>query len=405
MACMFSDADELLYKSEKEMKILLHIGQSKTGTSAIQKFLTLNKVKLCEVGVLYPSVKLGGVTVDIGAHNSVADALTGMYRYPFYTDVQYFNKFFKEAKDVKAETIILSAEHFFGGEPRVWNVTCENDYLKLYSEKIQRLASFLTDHDITILVYLRPQIDWLASAISHTIRIDGLISNKRTYESDIKYFEMAKPILKYSALLNIWADTIKPSSFIVVPYSKKQLMGGSSVSDFLYRAGLSGFKFSFGDMQMQANKSIAVDFLEVKKVLNRLPRSRHTERAYISCLERLSMSSKFGSEYVLDNILQRDAESFVAEDNAILSKLYGKGNWTFTHKTSRSAKINKPLEADDIKKAFQLFEKEIRHPRYKLVWLRSVIGVFLRNHARPINAVLHQIKTAYLRLASFESKG
>ena len=387
------------------MKILLHIGQSKTGTSAIQKFLTLNKDRLREAGFLYPGVKLSGITVDIGAHNSVADALARKYRYPYYTDVQYFNKFLKEAKDVKAETIILSAEHFFGGEPRIWEVTSGEEFIKLYRKKIQRLASFLSDHEITILVYLRPQIDWLASAISHTIRIDGLISNKRTYENDMQYFEMAKPILKYSVLLNIWADTIKPSSFIVVPYSKKQLMGGSSVSDFLYRAGLSGFKFSYGDMQMQANKSIAVDFIEVKKVLNLSPRSRHTERAYISCLERLSVASKFGSEYVLDNIVQRDAESFVAEDNARLSKLYGKGNWTFRHKTSISAKINKPLEADDIKKAFQLFEKEIRHPRYKLVCLRSVIGVFLRNHARPINAVLHQIKTAYLRLVSFEGNG
>jgi hypothetical protein len=117
------------------------------------------------------------------------------------------------------------------------------------------------------------------------------------------------------------------------------------------------------------------------------------------------MSSKFGPEYVLDNTVERDVESFVAKDNARLSKLYGKGNWTFKHKTSVSAKINKPLATDDINKAFQLFKKEICHPRYKLVWLKSVIGVFLRNHASPINAVLHQIKTAYLRLASFEDEG
>ena len=156
---------------------------------------------------------------------------------------------------------------------------------------------------------------------------------------------------------------------------------------------------------MQANKSLAVDFLEVKKVLNRSPRSRHTERAYISCLERLSMSSKFGPEYVLDNTVERDAESFVAKDNARLSKLYGKGNWTFKHKTSGSAKINKPLETDDINKAFELFEKEICHPRYKLVWLRSVIGVLLRDRFKPINAVLHQIKAAYLQLASFKGDG
>lgn len=117
------------------MKILWHIGQSKTGTSAIQKFLTLNKDRLREAGFLYPGVKLSGITVDKGAHKSVADALTKKYRYPYYTDVQYFNKFFKEAKDVKAETIILSAEHFFGGEPRIWEVMSGEKYIKLYRKK------------------------------------------------------------------------------------------------------------------------------------------------------------------------------------------------------------------------------------------------------------------------------
>ncbi|MCK5244960.1 MAG: hypothetical protein KAJ90_06790 [Desulfobacterales bacterium] len=60
------------------MHILLHIGQSKTGTSAIQAYLTLNRLRLREAGVLYPSVTIGGMSVDIGSHNSVADTLAGL---------------------------------------------------------------------------------------------------------------------------------------------------------------------------------------------------------------------------------------------------------------------------------------------------------------------------------------
>ena len=75
------------------MQILLHIGQSKTGTSAIQAYLSLNRKELARNGILYPSVKIWGMPVDLGNHNPLADALVAVFRYPFLTAEQYFDQF------------------------------------------------------------------------------------------------------------------------------------------------------------------------------------------------------------------------------------------------------------------------------------------------------------------------
>ena len=123
------------------MRILLHLGQSKTGTSAIQTFLTLNRSSLGKAGVLYPSVKIGGMSIDMGSHNAVADSLVGMSRFPHLNSDQYFSQFFKEVKRIDAKLLILSAEHFFAGEPRVWAVANREEYFNLYRRKPLKAAN------------------------------------------------------------------------------------------------------------------------------------------------------------------------------------------------------------------------------------------------------------------------
>ena len=73
------------------MKILLHIGQPKTGTSAIQTFLSANRKALRIAGVLYPSVPVKGLVFHLRNHNTVANALNNMQSvYPHLTANQYF---------------------------------------------------------------------------------------------------------------------------------------------------------------------------------------------------------------------------------------------------------------------------------------------------------------------------
>jgi hypothetical protein len=380
------------------MKVLLHIGQSKTGTSAIQAFLTLNRLALREAGVLYPTVKIGGMPIDLGAHNAVADSLVGMSRFPHLTADQYFSQFFKESRQIDAKLLILSAEHFFGGEPRVWAVSDNGEYFNLYRKKVERLAAYLKGHDVSLLVYLRPQLDWLASAVSQMVRIDRLISDTPIYQNDRQFFELMKPVLMYPALLDIWADVIKPSTFTVVPYTKKTLHKGSSISDFLHRAGLEKINLPYASVDIQVNKSLTREYLEVKKILNRSPRSKNDELVIIRCLERLSEKSQEGTRYDLSTDIQRDLELFVAPENARLNEQYRTGDYSFVAQGSVKNRDQKPLGHEEVMKAMTAFKKEYHRPRYRLLALNYAVRAFLRLHGKPVHGVLHRMKMSYMKI-------
>ncbi|MEW6676331.1 MAG: hypothetical protein AB1421_00285 [Pseudomonadota bacterium] len=375
------------------MKVLLHIGQSKTGTSAIQAFLTLNRYKLRESGVLYPSVMVNGVAINMGSHNAVADALSGVVRFPGLRAEEYFKQFFDEAESGKSDLLILSAEHFFGGEPRVWDISNPDDYLEHYKKKIRSLAAFLRGHEVSILVYLRPQLDWLASAISQTVRIEGLISDKNIYKSDAQFFEMVRPILDYTMLLDAWRDIIRPVSINAVPYDRQCLHKGSSVSDFLFRIGLDGVDFPYASEDVQVNESLSRDYLEVKKRLNLMARSKHRERAIIRCLEVLSRSSDWGSAYALDPKVEEMVERVV--DNSSINSDYMGAAGRLPVKSVSYGRAARCLTESDIDLAAHKFNREFARPVYRILEASYALKSALRNNARPIHALLHQFKMAY----------
>lgn len=382
------------------MRIVLHIGQSKTGTSAIQEFLTLNRSFLQTKGVLYPAARIRGIPIDMGAHNAVADSLAGLSRFPHLEADEYFAQFFGEASRIQARLLILSGEHFFGGEPRIWNVGSENEYFELYRKKIDKLATYLKGHDIHLLVYLRPQLDWLGTAASHTIRVSRLISSIQIYQDDRQFFDLMNPLLKYATLLDAWTEYLKPSTFTVVPYVKSGLQNGSSISDFLYRTGLEKLQCPYASTDIQVNTSLTREYVEVKKILNRSSCSKQTERVTIRCLERLSEKSREGTGYHFSEDIRRDLEALVAPENARLNQQFGTEQQSFVAASSTQNRECRVLGKDDVLRAKEAFEREYRHPRYKLLMLNYAVRAFLRTHGKPVQAVLHRAKMYYLKIKS-----
>ncbi len=183
--------------------------------------------------------------LDLGNHNMVADALVGWSRYPNLTVEEYFDQFFKDAKQVNANLMILSAEHFFGDSPRIWDVPDEQTYFELYRRKFEALERHLVGHEVTLIVYLRFQVNWLAKVISQTVRTERLITGDDViYHEDHQFYEMAKPMLRYCTLIEIWANSLQPHEVMVIPYERKLLHKNSSIADFLYRARLEGLDLS-----------------------------------------------------------------------------------------------------------------------------------------------------------------
>lgn len=383
------------------MRVLLHIGQSKTGTSAIQGYLALNRRHLLKAGILFPSVKIGGLRVDLENHNAVADAVVGLNPYPHLKADQYFNQFLNEARHFRANLMILSAEHFFGGQPRIYNVSDESSYYERYRAKVEALTNYLRGYDVSILVYLRPQVDWLASTISHTIRIERLSGIEQIYTSDRQFYQLFKPLLRYCRLIDIWAATLKPRSIAVVPYEREFLHGGSSVADFLHRANIENLDLPLANPKIQFNESLTREYVELKKIIN-LDNERRTktqERVTIKCLEYLSQKSGKGALYKLSADLIEDIKSFVAEENVRLSQRYVTGDRPLSAQSdSYRAATPEPLTEKDMVDARVAFEKE-----YRRLWVRFsefdlTLRAFLRRRAKPVLAFLHQAKRVQRRV-------
>lgn len=383
------------------MRILLHIGQSKTGTSAIQGYLTLNRHHLLKAGVLFPTAKIGGLRIDLESHNALADALVGLKPYPNLTAHQYFNQFFDDARCSRAHLMILSAEHFFGGQPRIYEVPDEPTYYARYKAKVEALADYLQGHEVSVLAYLRPQVDWLASTIGHTIRIERLTGTKQIYGNDGQFFELFKPLLRYCRLIDIWATSLKPNAITVVPYERDFLHGHSSVADFLERAELKNLDLPIANPKMQFNESLTREYIEVKKGINlgNEARTKTQERVAIRCLEHLSRKSDKGALYRLSQDLIGEIENFVAQDNINLNKQYVTGAHPLSAQSALyRAKVPMPLTERDIMDARVAFENE-----YGRLWMRFLafdfaVRAFLRGRAKPVLAFLHQAKRVQRRI-------
>lgn len=379
-------------------KIVLHIGQSKTGTSAIQSFLTLNRKRLLEHNVLYPVPYVSGMAVEIGSHNAVADALLDHMMFPNLTADQYFQQFFQQCEDTSANLMILSAEHFFGGQPRFYNVRDMKEYNELHLLKLDRLSKYIGDHDVHIIVYLRPQVEWLASAFNQSIKTEGLREpGQENYVSDRAYLDFCKPGLLYGPRLDAWANAFPNARLEVVPYIRSALKGQNAAIDFAHRAGIGHIETPNSIQRRTINDSLTREYLEVKKILNKNRVSKSEERARIFVLRELSRKSKLGTEYRIEEDVIRDLEAYVAEDNLSLSARYLQGKEPFSARSSYSVDRIPPLGAGEVDAAMAAFEKAYARPAIKLRIAREAIKAFLRRHAQPVHAVLHHGKRIYVQ--------
>jgi hypothetical protein len=379
-------------------KVILHIGQSKTGTSAIQSFLTLSSKQLREKGIVYPMVTNHGMPLALGSHNAMADALLGVSTYPFLSAEEYFSQFWREAEKKKSHTMILSAEHLFGGQPRLWDISSVSEYWERYEEKAYRLSELLAGAQVELFAHLRPQIDWLSSTISHTIKIEQLASHKKIYQSDDQFFNMIKPSLDYNRIISIWADQVRAEKVTISPYIKKSMIGGNSVVDFLTRTGINTDLFPEQRMHRKINESITREYIEVKKRLNEIRRDKDDERLVVHCLKRLSRNSVLGTYYKIEESVVNDAKVYCDAINKELVKNFLPGE-QFSALSEYRGDDQEALSQAIIDQAMDNFMAEYGTVRSKIWRTKSRVKSTLRTRARPVHSALHQLKRLY-RVAS-----
>ncbi|WOH37520.1 hypothetical protein RI844_19500 [Thalassotalea fonticola] len=210
-------------------KLYIHIGQEKTGTTSLQKFLCENRDLLFrDYGVLYPYQKY--LSTDKRAFFNHAK-FSGAFLPPeqrSYVNMDnnidagiVVESLRKLISRKKPKVIILSSEHFSSRYTQV---------------QIEQLAKMIDFCNVKIISYIRRQDDYQISRFSEALKSGSVHALKLTKLSSsnkrLNYYENLKP----------WFNTFGTASLILRPFNKNSFANGDLYSDFLSAIGITNIE-------------------------------------------------------------------------------------------------------------------------------------------------------------------
>lgn len=239
------------------MRIDLHIGLEKTGSTSIQGFLRGNREALLAAGVLYPEspgglnhIKLAAYAVDdpksdrlLKRHSGGDEAPTDPFRTDFATAL------IEECRASRAERVLLSNEHLSSRLHTAAELRRLKDLLNRVGE-VRR-----------ILVYLRRQDDLLLSGYSTSIKSGG----RKRFE--VPPVGAAKPWYDFEALLSLWAGVFGRDVMTVRLFEPEAFEGGDLLKDVCAALDLPAHHLAFPERSR--NESLSAEALEFVRLLNR----------------------------------------------------------------------------------------------------------------------------------------
>lgn len=267
-------------------RYVLHIGYSKTGTTALQRFLAANRETLPAQGTVYPDVRVRGARLRTPDHNMVGRAAAGREGWFGLSLTQYVDQFEKVRRGAGAHTVLLSGETFLGAA-QPWDYDTEASYRAAAQQVVDRLATVLSGHEVQVVVYLRRQDHWLESAINQAIKFGGLMPPRIAGADIDTLIDVYRPRLDYETCLRPWREAFGRGAVSVGVY--ENLAGEALIADFCRRTGLDRAQLTVPSWDPDnQNTGLSRDVLEFKRVLNRIPRPRFEERVTAETLRRIS---------------------------------------------------------------------------------------------------------------------
>lgn len=207
------------YLNKQKITFIVHAGYGKTGSTAIQKFLFMNKDKLLDNGYLYTGYCFGELT-DGKATRRYDDESE-----LFYDEAELFSTYFEEI--ITSGPKKLNA--FFNNVQNILEKVCSQHnvhtiiwsnemILQRYAylgEVIKKLSEF---YKVKFLVYLRRQDQWIISAYKQW----GV--KQKTYMGPVAGFKTWKKLVgdidRYDLLLKEWESFVNLDDMYIRIYTE-----------------------------------------------------------------------------------------------------------------------------------------------------------------------------------------
>ncbi|MER8753580.1 hypothetical protein NKH57_31050 [Mesorhizobium sp. M1050] len=239
------------------MRVILHIGVHKTGTSALQSFLHRNAALLSDRGVFYKPTSTAWPN-----HNPLAAA--------FLRDSEDYgpDRLAKTLEEAGERTLLISSE-----------MLCDHNI------DLDLFLSLLEGHDVRTIAYIRHPSDIIISAFNEVVR---------HYDRHWTRPLNERPFAYDPSQIDILRRWLKVPNLTLAPYDHAQWVGGSIFSDFLAMIGVADDGFDYS--QTGGNESLPYPLVEALRLVNTANPSADQHRALVETL--LTIKSEPG-EYPL----------------------------------------------------------------------------------------------------------
>jgi len=297
------------------MKLILHIGTHKTGTTALQTFLVENSAPLAARGLYYAAPR------DETVANSIAHALeTGR------GDAvrAFFNHHFEEAMYRSAHTVIVSGENFYGMTPLMKKLgraqPCDGA-LHREGTLIAQLQTLIPAEATTQIVsYFRRPDHYLESLYNQSIKHDFYVTGKC-----LDFYEVIADMLSYKKVLDLWREVFGAEFCSTYSYDAvKDDLVPHFMRSVLSIDDLAGFHAR----GIHRNERISRDFLEYKREKNHdvLPMERGVERKIFA---RLNEELKLDTNAYRDFLSPEERRDLLESHAADMEGLKAGGDTDF----------------------------------------------------------------------------
>ena len=204
--------------------IYLHIGRHKTGTTSIQKYFHQHKNFFQKKNLVYFPTK---------------DKSFAHHHYPY---------FLKEQRFSRDSRLLLSKE--------ICKITKENDkdflissedFQNIYPSNIKDIFN-LTNHEITILIYLRDPVKYFISSWKQYIHANYEVFSFK------KYINTKKELCMYITFINQWRRFFE--NVVVRNFEKDALINNNLIHDFASIVSPNTESTDLPDLDYFSNKSL-----------------------------------------------------------------------------------------------------------------------------------------------------
>ena len=318
------------YYQRKSVKIYLHIGTEKTGTSTIQEFLFQNRENLMRQGYYYLHMEGRTEYRDLPAYCMNMDRVDRYFKINFIDSkekrLEFNNRFIidfhQKMKNLPdhIHTLIISSEHF-------------SSRLR-FPDELEKLKQLLRDYteDITVICYLRNQADKLLSQYSTRVKTGASIKIENFYKNFISSNKN-----NYESKLDLWGGVFGKNNLEVKIFDKKEFHNNSLLDDFIQIID----KNLLTELNMeisQKNESLSKNGIYFARLVNRIiPAFNHKKGSSKMNRILLDLITRFikGKPLVLSNSQYNELTGYFASSNEkVRSRYFPQRKSLFNNETS-----------------------------------------------------------------------